>query len=304
MIMKTTVLLNSLLGDLSNLQAGELVDYYEKAGPDYEFWSPNFNMHFGYYKRGINPFRRESMLQEMNRFVLDNLDIDQSSTSTLVDLGCGLGATMRFAIEHYPNLSCEGVTIVPWQKKNADLMNTNLGCSEKITVHLENYNRTHFPDNSIDHVIAVESSCYASGSNKESLLHEIKRILKPGGSFVIADGFIKSDKPLRGYLKRCYDQLCESWVLDELGNIEHVQSSLLESGFKNIKAVDISWKVAPSVAHVPITVLHFLLVQLVNGAKMNKERWNNLKSPLLTLIVGLHRKYFGYYLIKGRKDNE
>ena len=25
--------------------------YYQEAGPDYAAWSPNFNMHFGYFRR-------------------------------------------------------------------------------------------------------------------------------------------------------------------------------------------------------------------------------------------------------------
>jgi hypothetical protein len=40
-----------------------LIAYYENAGPDYGQWSSGFNMHFGYYRFGLNPFRRESMLE-------------------------------------------------------------------------------------------------------------------------------------------------------------------------------------------------------------------------------------------------
>ena len=31
--------------------------YYEEAGPDYATWSPNFNMHFGFFRRGMNPLK-------------------------------------------------------------------------------------------------------------------------------------------------------------------------------------------------------------------------------------------------------
>ena len=36
--------------------------YYEEAGPDYAAWSPGFNMHFGFFRWGMNPFHREAML--------------------------------------------------------------------------------------------------------------------------------------------------------------------------------------------------------------------------------------------------
>jgi hypothetical protein len=45
--------------------------YYEEAGPDYAAWSANFNMHFGYFRWGMNPFDREAMLEEMNRQIFD-----------------------------------------------------------------------------------------------------------------------------------------------------------------------------------------------------------------------------------------
>jgi MPBQ/MSBQ methyltransferase len=51
----------------------EFQRYYEEAGPDYAAWSAAFNMHFGFFRWGMNPFRREAMLEEMNRQVFDRL---------------------------------------------------------------------------------------------------------------------------------------------------------------------------------------------------------------------------------------
>jgi hypothetical protein len=50
-----------------------VVSYYRETTADYRAWSRNLNMHFGYYRPGLNPFRRESMLDEMNRQVLSRL---------------------------------------------------------------------------------------------------------------------------------------------------------------------------------------------------------------------------------------
>ena len=33
----------------------DLVTYYTEAGMDYRAWSRNFNMHFGFYRWGMNP---------------------------------------------------------------------------------------------------------------------------------------------------------------------------------------------------------------------------------------------------------
>ena len=57
----------------STVERDRLIAYYENAGPDYGEWSRGFNMHFGFFRWGVNPFRRESMLEEMNRQVLARL---------------------------------------------------------------------------------------------------------------------------------------------------------------------------------------------------------------------------------------
>jgi len=103
-------------------------------------------------------------------------------------------------------------------------------------------------------------------------------------------------------ITRVYNQLCKSWALTELGNIDSIEKALHDLKFKSLNIQDISLRVAPSVAHVPHTVLSFLVKELFFGRKrMSLERWDNLKSPLLTMIVGLARHHFGYYLINGRK---
>lgn len=281
----------------------QLIDYYEKAGPDYEAWSTNFNMHFGYYEKGMNPFNREQMLEKMNEVVLSLLGIDENQAESLVDMGCGLGATMRYAVSAHPKLQCKGVTLVPWQKQQADQLNAMTMTDEthQIKILIEDYTNTSIPSNSVDHVIAIESGCYADGANKAPLLKEIHRILKPGGSFVMADGFLRTKWPLKGMLKSAYRQLCESWALSELGVVGEITTELERLNFNQIEAKDVSWRVAPSVAHVPFTVVQFLIKQLFSKDTMNKERWDNLKSPLLTMVLGLHQSQFGYFLIRGRK---
>jgi hypothetical protein len=72
-----------------------LEQYYSEAGPDYAAWSSEFNMHFGFYRAGANPLHREAMLEQMNQEVLARLDVDRTAEPRLLDLGCGLGATLR-----------------------------------------------------------------------------------------------------------------------------------------------------------------------------------------------------------------
>lgn len=60
---------------------------------DYRAWSRNFNMHFGFYRWGMNPLALESMLEEMSQQVFRRLALSEGMK--VLDLGCGLGAPAR-----------------------------------------------------------------------------------------------------------------------------------------------------------------------------------------------------------------
>lgn len=92
-----------------------LEQYYSEAGPDYAAWSAAFNMHFGYFRLGMNLFDREPMLEQMNLEVLDRLRMPPERRTRLADLGCGVGATMRSIAARLPLADLTGITLVPWQ---------------------------------------------------------------------------------------------------------------------------------------------------------------------------------------------
>lgn len=282
-----------------------IINYYEKAGRDYHTWSKKYNMHFGYFEKGMNPFAREAMLDKLNENVLQRLKIKTFSCATIADFGCGLGATLRYGVTKFPNSKFKGITLVPWQVEQANALiatDTDL-MPGTIEIIEGDYCNTPFASNSLDGVVAIESSCYGAGDNKSDLLKEIHRVLKPGGRFTISDGFIKKNLPETGFLRDVYRKLCRSWALTELGNIHDVHRYLKHLNFHNLCIEEISMKVAPSVAHVPFTVIYFLLKEFLFGNEpMSKERWDNLKSPLLTMVLGSARSYFGYYFISGTKS--
>ncbi len=97
--------------------------YYEEAGPDYAAWSPHFNMHFGFFRWGMNPLRREAMLEQMNKEILSRLHLNSEPSehvpARILDLGCGLGATLRSFAQRLPWADLHGITLVPWQLSRA-----------------------------------------------------------------------------------------------------------------------------------------------------------------------------------------
>jgi cyclopropane fatty-acyl-phospholipid synthase-like methyltransferase len=263
-----------------------LEQYYSEAGPDYAAWSREFNMHFGYYRTGLNPLRRETMLEQMNAEVLARLKLEGVAEPQLLDLGCGLGATLRSFARRLPRARLFGITRVPWQVENARALNHAAGCGERVRVLEGDYEETVLPGASYDGVYALESSCHAHGADKGALLAEAHRLLRPGGRLIVADGFLAGDRFANALQERIYRKLCECWVIEQLGQLDRFRSRLEDLGFTDITIERLQMRVAPSVAHIPWVTLKFLLTDVVFGkSKMTRARWNNVLAPVLLPLV-------------------
>lgn len=279
----------------------EFQRYYEEAGPDYAAWSPAFNMHFGFFRLGMNPLNREAMLEQMNVEVLRRLDPKPGSHARFLDMGCGLGATLRAFARILPHADLQGITMVRWQADQAQLLNQSCGQAEHISIALRNYERTGYLAESFDGVYAIESSCYAKGANKAAFLREAKRLLRPGGRLVVSDGFLGPGK-LRGPQKAVFRKLCECWVIDTLGEIGPFTQELERIGFRDVAVERIQARVAPSVVHVPWVTLKFLLATVIFGPrKMTRARWNNVLAPILLPFVGFPMGPMGYYIVSATR---
>ena len=276
--------------------------YYAIAGPDYQTWSRHFNMHFGYCRHWYDLFHLEKMLRRMNDVVLDELQIDPLAETILADLGCGMATVARQAANRYPRSHVLACTIVPSHIQMAAGMNRNAGLSGRISLLQENFESLSLPDNCCTHAYAIESACHAASPGKEKFIAEMTRILQKGGRFCIADGFLKQPGPRPRLFEWLYRPMMRYWSVPGFAVMGDFTRTLSAYGLKNIRVREISYRIAPSVLHVPLKCLRFFATELFkSGWRMPKERWHNVYAPLLGMFTGLFRKQFGYYLVSGEK---
>jgi cyclopropane fatty-acyl-phospholipid synthase-like methyltransferase len=279
-----------------------ITEFYDHAGHDYAHWSRGMNMHLGFWRRGMNPLNRESMLEQMNLEVAKCLGVGRASRSVLLDLGCGVGSIARSVAARYPGTTVRGFTLVRSQVEIASQLNLEAKLDERVDVRQAKYTFLPVDDASADGAWAVESACYATGANKHDLIQEVARVLKFGGRFVVADCFIKSpERKLNWLIRRCYRVVCDCWALDQMPTIEDFVAALDQNGFREILVEDISWRVAPSLAHAPFAVLTFIVKKVLSREPLNRHSINNLKASLLALMLGLNRSKFSYYIITGTR---
>jgi MPBQ/MSBQ methyltransferase len=233
--------------------------------------------------------------------VLRRLHVAPDAQTRVLDMGCGLGASLRSFARQCPAAELYGITMVPWQLEQGRSLNRACREGNSIQLLLGDYERTGLPSASFDAVYAIESSCYSAGPDKGALLREAHRLLRPGGRIVVADGFLGPGQ-LRGPQKEIYRRLCDCWVIETLGQVDPFTRELDRVGFRDISVEPAQGRVTPSVLHVPWVTLKFLLGGALRGERrMTRARWNNVLAPLLLPFVGYPIGPVAYYIISATR---
>lgn len=280
-------------------EAVGVIEYYQQTTADYAAWSRGMHMHFGYWRRGVGLFDRESQLAEMTHQVVARLG---DARGRVADLGCGVGASSRLVARTCPDLLPVGVSVVPEHIRDA----REMAFAERSRAHFicADYTATPFPDRHFEAGFAIESACHAGGADKDGFVREAARILRPGAPLVVADGFLL--RPARGRLWRgVVDLVAHNWAVDRFAELDPFVAALARHGFTDIRVEDISWRLAPSAAHIPLVTAGFILRELRrHGRRLGRVRWGHLAACVGSMLVGLARRRFGYFLVTARRAAE
>ncbi len=275
--------------------------HYTETGMDYRAWSRNFNMHFGYYAWPANPFALEAMLEEMSRQVFRRLEL--ADGMKVLDLGCGLGAPARALVAEHA-VAATAVTIVEWQIAKARALGQASSSAARGSVcwKLGDYAALDLPAGAYQAAFSIEASCHGAGASKEPFIRECSRLLQPGARLVVADGFMKKSDGLPRWYAALLGYMTGSWAVECFADLGAFEEALERHGFELLGAEEISWRIAPSVLHVPRVTLGFLARELLRRrTRLSRARWRHVLACLIAPLIGLGRRYFGYYLISARR---
>ena len=294
----------------ASITKADTQDYFTEVADDYRAWSPSYNMHFGFWRLGLNPLRREGMLVEMNRAVGRALKLDEPRPMEkaprcrcVVDLGCGAGATARTLVGDDPSLFAVTVTNVAVQNSIAARLDAGAGVADRMA-HIEaDYTRTGLPAAQADGAWAVESACYASGTAKADFVREAARLLKPGARLAVIDGFLLRRKPGRtaSWLHRLW---ADSWAVPTLAVQGDFVAALRDNGFEDVEVRSLRWRVAPSALHIPVLATRFALAELWKArGRLSPWRRKHIVASYCALVLGLFWRDFDYCLVTARRSD-
>lgn len=125
----------------------------------------------------------DSLLQKLyfdriHRHVL-NLVKQEPAPSTILDIGCGTGRLLRKAKKRWPNTQLIGIDLAEGMIEKARQL---LPDAKFIVCPAESLN---LPDSSADLVLSTTS--FHHWSDQEQALREVRRVLRKGGFFMLAD---------------------------------------------------------------------------------------------------------------------
>ncbi|MGJ7529917.1 SAM-dependent methyltransferase [Variovorax sp. GB1P17] len=290
----------------SSITREDTQDYFTEVAVDYSAWSPSYNMHFGFWRLGLNPLRREGMLVEMNRMVGRALRLDEPASHSqrrcVLDLGCGAGATARTLVGDDASLYAVTVTNVPVQNGIAARLDARAGVADRVA-HIEaDYTRTGLPAAQADGAWALESACYAEGTAKVDFVREAARLLKPGARLVVIDGFLLRKKPGRvaGWLHRLW---ADSWAVPTLAVREDFTAALRNNGFEDIQFKSLRWRIAPSALHIPVLATRFTLAELWKArGQLSPWRRKHIVASYCALALGMFWRDFDYGMVTATRS--
>ena len=203
------------------------------------------HMHHGYY--GSTGKEKKDRRQAQIELIEEMLNWARiGKAEHILDVGCGIGGSSLYLAQKF-NARAVGITLSPVQASRAIARAQEAGLASQVQFEVADALDMPFADDTFDFVWSMESGEHMP--DKTKFLQECYRVLKPGGTFLMATWCHRPITPATGelttdeqhHLAEIYRVYCLPYVIS-LPEYEAIARSLC---FQNIGTADWSDAVAP-----------------------------------------------------------
>jgi tocopherol O-methyltransferase len=170
------------------------------------------------------------------------------------DVGCGYGHSARLMVREQ-DVQVTGINRCPAQHQRAQALNEG---ADQPHFLLGDWLESCLPAQAFDAVLAIES--FEHIANKAAAIREALRVLRPGGSFVLA---VQVAKPTPAAWQRrlLLQPICKEARMPSLGTTEDFSNWLSHAGFQMIEIESVSAQVSRTWPSLAAECLRALLRQ-------------------------------------------
>jgi len=145
----------------------------------------------------------------------------------LVDLGCGVGATLVYIAAQLPAMRGTAVTLSPLQARMATDRIRAAGLADRIRCIEADYTKLPADLPPADLAYAIES--FVHGPSPQQFFIECARLIRPAGVLIVVDDFRRSDAA--GEAAPVIERFCRGWHINTLLDRDELQAAADQAGF-------------------------------------------------------------------------
>lgn len=270
-------------GDSLPLKIRSVPQYYTETASQYTVMlSPDGAVHFGLSRDGT--FQQDHFY-EQPRFA--ESVIERAGARNVLELGSGKGFNSVYLARRHPEVRFTGVDLTPAHIRIATERARGL---DNLRFVEGNFHRLDgIPDASVDVAFDVEAGCYSDTPEKIVALHQaLRRVLKPGGRFVVWGYYRSRDHATRSRAQQRAVELVEqAWALERFPPVDEWDRSAKAAGFSFESIEHQHREVMPSVRRLYRAARLYYLVRPAFRRLLGQPTHNSVSVLMLPYTFAL-----------------
>lgn len=202
--------------------------------------------HFGFHPAGRRVSERAAR-DLLRDIVADRLALGPGDR--VLDAGCGQGVVASY-LARKTGCRIEGITVLDFEIPKAQARARAAGVQGRTRFQLMDYSATRFADASFDAVYTTETLSHSPDIART--LHEIRRLLKPGGRVAFCEYSIARTEDFTPREWRLFERVARGSAMAGLQSFrnDRFHEVMARAGFRDPAAEDITANMLPSLARL------------------------------------------------------
>ena len=245
--------------------------YYDHNSERFErFGHGGASIHRAVWAPGVQT--REAAIHHLDERLLAELR-PLGGSPRVVDLGCGLGASLLYLAARLP-VQAEGITISARQAERAATLIAAAALRGRVRVRQGDYLSLPADIQAMDLAFAIESFVHSPDGPR--FFRSAARALRPGGKLILCDDFLASaTPPARARHRRWLDQFRHGWRVGTLISADTAAQLARAEGLELVGSEDVT---AQLELRRPRDVAIGLLLGLLRPLPPPGEYWRGLRG--------------------------